>query len=106
MLPEPDFMQKIEAIRIVFGKPMPISSGARCPAYNKKVSGTGTTGPHTTGRAIDIAISGADALDLLSIALDAGMTGIGVAQKGDLRFLHIDDLPNSPTSPRPFIWSY
>jgi len=37
-----------------------------------------------------------------------GFTGIGVAQRGphNKRFIHIDNIVNSDTSPRPTIWSY
>lgn len=84
---------------------MPVNSGARCPAYNNKVSGTGLTGPHTKG-AIDVGVRGDQALTVVRIALEEGFTGIGVSQKGDKRFIHLDDLPNAPGQPRPTIWSY
>jgi len=106
MLPAQDFMDKIEKLRLSLGFALPVTSAARCPEHNAKVSGTGRTGPHTTGRAIDIGVQGSRAHSLLMTALAMGFTGIGVAQKGGGRFIHLDDLPNSPTSPRPFIWSY
>jgi len=83
-----------------------ITSGARCPTHNSKVSRTGRTGPHTTRRAFDIGVSGPAAHYALRALLSAGFTGIGVNQKGDSRFLHADDLTNGPTSPRPWVWSY
>ncbi|MCA9233254.1 MAG: DUF882 domain-containing protein [Planctomycetales bacterium] len=106
LLPEQDFMDKIEALRVAYGRSMTVTSAARCPEYNAKVSGTGRTGPHTTGRAIDIAIDRKAAWELLSLAVQFGFTGIGVQQKGGGRFLHFDDLPNAPGQPRPTIWSY
>jgi uncharacterized protein YcbK (DUF882 family) len=106
MLPKQDFMDKIEQLRAMVGFPLPVTSAARCPDYNSKVSSTGRTGPHTTGRAIDFGVSGSKAYTLLSAALQMGFMGIGVNQKGAGSFIHIDDIPNSPTSPRPFIWSY
>lgn len=106
LLPDPDFMAKIEALRVAFGKPLVVTSAARCPEYNSRVSGTGRTGPHTTGRAIDFAVSRADAHRLLALAMRADFPGIGVQQKGAGRFLHIDDLPDAPGQPRPTIWSY
>lgn len=106
LLPEQDFMDKIEALRVAYGRSMTVTSAARCPAYNAKVSGTGRTGPHTTGRAIDIAIDRKAAWELLNLAVQFGFTGIGVQQKGGGRFLHFDDLPNAPGQPRPTIWSY
>ena len=102
MLPKLDFMVKIEALRIAAGFPFTVPSGARCPKHNNAVSGTGLTGPHTTGRAIDIAVSRAQAHRLLVLACAAGFTGIGVAQKGNGRFIHLDDLQEG----RPAVWSY
>lgn len=106
MLPQQDFMDKLEALRVAFGRPMRVTSGARCPAHNAAVSSTGRTGPHTTGRAADVEVMGDAAHKLLRLALEAGFTGIGVKQKGVIRFLHFDDLPAAPGQPRPTIWSY
>jgi uncharacterized protein YcbK (DUF882 family) len=105
-LPEQSFMDKIEQLRQMVGFALPVTSAARCANYNSKVSSTGRTGPHTTGRAIDLGVSGQQAYMLVSAALQMGFTGIGINQKGNARFVHIDDIPNSPTSPRPFLWSY
>jgi zinc D-Ala-D-Ala carboxypeptidase len=106
MLPAPDFRAKIERLRERFGKPLIVTSAARCAAHNARVSGTGATGPHTTGRAADFGVRGADALRLVDLALEQGFTGIGVSQKGAIRFIHVDDLPDAPGQPRPTIWSY
>ena len=110
MLPEKSFMEKVETLRAVYGKPMRVASAARCPAHNDLVSSTGRNGPHTTGRAIDIAVAGEDAHQLLRVAMRfCSFTGIGVSQKGaprEGRFLHFDDLPNAPGQPRPTLWSY
>ena len=102
MLPAQSFMDKVETLRLAFGKPMPVNSAARCPFHNANVSGTGADGPHTTGRAIDLGVRGADAFEVVRLALLLGFTGIGVAQKGASRFIHIDDLVTG----RPTIWSY
>jgi uncharacterized protein YcbK (DUF882 family) len=106
MLPAPDFMDKIEALRVACGFAIMVSSAARCPEYNAKVSKTGERGPHTTGRAIDLAVDRKRAYIVLRYAVKHGFTGIGVQQKGDGRFLHLDDLPDTPGQPRPSIWSY
>ncbi len=100
------FMDRLQAVRSVLGVPMRITSGFRCPDYNARVSSTGRNGPHTTGRAVDVAVSGETALKLVRIALAHGFTGIGVKQKGPHggRFLHLDDL--DADYPRPSIWSY
>lgn len=104
-------MEKLEALRTRYGRPLVVSSGARCPAYNATVSGTGETGPHTTGQAVDLVIARGEAFNLLRLVyqqthLGVGFTGIGFKQHGDKRFMHLDDLPNAPGQPRPTIWSY
>jgi len=107
MMPAPDFMQKVQVLRDVVKFPLPVTSAARCPSHNARVSGTGTTGPHTTGRAIDLAVSHEHAYLVLAAATASGLfTGIGVQQKGISRFIHLDDLPNANGRPRPTVWSY
>lgn len=101
------FMRTMVLIRKEAGFPFPVSSGYRCPEYNARVSITGQDGPHTTGRAMDILLSRrrADVVDRLAVKMGA-ITGRGWNQKGDHRFLHLDDLPDAPGRPRPTIWSY
>ena len=106
MLPAQDFMDKVENLRVRYGMPLKVSSAARCPIYNATVSKTGAAGPHTSGRAIDFAVSHTESWLLLRLALAEGFTGIGVNQKGGGRFIHIDDLPNAEGQPRPSTWSY
>ena len=99
------FLVRLEQLRRAFGKPMRLSSAYRCPNYNARISKTGRDGPHTTGRAVDVLISGEDAYRLVQLALEHGFTGIGIAQRGphERRFIHLDDL-EGPT--RPWVWSY
>ena len=106
VLPQQDFMDKVEALRVAVGFALPVTSAARCPDYNAKVSGTGRTGPHTTGRAIDFGVDGSRAFAVVAAAAAMGFTGLGVNQKGDARFIHIDDLGSVGTRVRPWVWSY
>ena len=106
MLPDKMFMNRVEMLRAHCGFPFKVTSAARCPEHNARVSKTGRTGPHTTGRAIDIAVRGEQALKVIEHALLLRFTGIGVQQKGLARFIHVDLLPNGPGCPRPNIWSY
>lgn len=101
---DPTFMARLERIRMAFGRAMPISSGFRCPVHDAEVGGKG---PHTTGHAADVRISGAAVYELVGLALFEGMIGIGVHQRGDPegRFLHLDDLAGTRW-PRPRVWSY
>jgi len=103
---DPNFMDRLQALRNAYGRPMVITSGYRTPDENARISSTGQDGPHTTGRAVDIAVAGADAHDLLRLALVYEFKGVGVHQKGGGRFLHLDDLTETDGFPRPRVWSY
>lgn len=95
-----DFLARLQTLRDEFGKPMRITSGYRSPRHSverKKEK----PGPHSTGKAADIAVQGADAHTLVALAMRLGFNGIGVSQKaGGARFIHIDTLP------RRAMWSY
>ena len=101
------FMLKLVALRERVGFPMPVTSGYRSPEDNAAISTTGADGPHTTGRAVDVSISGENAYKLIAAALSAGFSGIGIKQHGPTngRYVHLDDL-TSPEYPRPRIWTY
>lgn len=108
MLMHPDFMRRLESLRKTHNKPMLVSSAYRCPNHNNSVSHTGSQGPHTTGMAIDILISGEDAYELIHAAIGEGFAGIGVMQHGphEKRFIHLDRLESTASGPRPRVWSY
>lgn len=100
------FLTELDELRHRCGFPLSVTSGYRCSKHNQEVSTTGPNGPHTTGRAADLGVRGAQALEVIRQAQLMGFTGIGVQQKGAARFIHLDNLPNSPGQPRPTIWSY
>lgn len=103
------FVANLDAIRESVGFPLVVTSGYRCPKYNARISTTGENGPHTTGKAADFGVSGAQALLLLTHATDAvDITGIGINQKGDYskRFIHLDALKPHEHQPRPHVWTY
>jgi zinc D-Ala-D-Ala carboxypeptidase len=97
-----EFMDKLQALRIEYGKPMRITSGYRCPQHPIEAK-KAAPGAHASGCACDIGVDGADAYRLLGLALKAGFTGIGVQQKGTGRFIHLDTLKSGL---RPTVWSY
>jgi zinc D-Ala-D-Ala carboxypeptidase len=99
---KPDFMAKLQALRTTYGKPMRVTSGYRCPQHPTEAK-KAAPGSHPSGCAVDIGVEGADAHRLLTLAMAAGFTGIGVQQKDTGRFLHLDTLT---TGVRPTIWSY
>jgi zinc D-Ala-D-Ala carboxypeptidase len=101
MMPEPYAMDLLQQLRRKFNKPMRITSAARCPDHNVRVSSTGPSGPHTSGTAFDIAVDRGDAWRLIQLATRDGWQGLGVSQKGVRRFIHIDKARETPT-----VWSY
>ena len=99
-----DFVDQLDELRARCGFPLIVTSGYRCPVHNSKVSSTGTTGPHTTGRAVDFGVDREKATTVLALALAMPVfRGFGVNQKGASgRFIHLDAI-NRPTRT---IWSY
>lgn len=101
-LMDEDFMFKLEQIREDLDFPFILTSAYRCSAYNERVSSTGPDGPHTTGRAVDIAASGIGKYRIMNAAIKAGMTRVGIGKS----FIHIDDLTTDDGYPDKVIWSY
>lgn len=99
---DPQFLVLLNAIRERVG-PMPVSSGYRCPNHPIEARKKGGAGEHSTGFAVDIAVSGWRAHKLIEVAMALGIPRIGVNQKGSHRFIHLgmnEDFPN------PTVWSY
>lgn len=103
---EPEFMDKLVSLRELCGFALPVTSSFRSPKKNKAVGGKKNSA-HLLGRAVDIAIRGDHALQVIWHAQHLGFTGYGIKQHGRRRYLHLDDLPNTPPKqPRPWLWSY
>ncbi len=96
---KPEFMGRLQALRDVYKRPMSITSGYRCPDHPIEKAKP-EPGMHSTGLACDVGVQGADAHELLRLAMHLGFTGIGVQQKGTGRFIHLD------LRLVPAIWSY
>lgn len=120
-LMDEEFISELQKLRTKLGFPFRINSGYRCPTYNNRISKSGPSGPHTTGKACDVGIAGPNAFSLARLAFIDGFTGVGVHQHGDWdkRYLHLDILhkdevvAEDPSHPdalsgdtRPRIWSY
>jgi zinc D-Ala-D-Ala carboxypeptidase len=104
-----EFMLALDALREEYGHPIHLSSGYRCPKHNMEVGGV-LGSYHTLGVAVDIAIYGKPAYDLLGHIFDMGFEGIGINQTGpyNQRFIHIDKgfLANAQTKKRPAVFTY
>lgn len=96
------FMKSLDAIRESAGFPFHITSGYRCPKHNSSVSSTGVRGAHTTGRAVDIAVSSSgQRLAILEAAQAQGFRRFGIAKT----FIHLDNLTEADGFPKG-IWNY
>lgn len=95
------FMRRLQMLRNLYRKPLQITSGFRTAAYNKQIGGAANSW-HLKGKAADILIAGADAYELMGLALAVGFKGVGIQQKGvwGARFIHLD-LRDDPA-----LWSY
>jgi len=101
------FMTGLQHIRRAVG-PLTVSSGYRCHEHAVEEV-KDKPGAHTFGKAVDLAVRGAKAWKVVQVALEYGMTGVGVSQKGENRFIHLDmmtDAEDGGRFPRPTIWSY
>jgi len=99
------FINTLNELREKFDKPIYITSGYRDVTHPIEIV-KGKGGAHTSGKAVDISVSRKDAYTLLKIAFELQFTGIGINQKGNSRFIHLDTIESSPDRPRPTIWSY
>lgn len=108
-LPRPEFMERLELLRVNFGKLMPINSAFRCPKHNAEVSHTGLHGEHTLGLCADVGILNPDAMELVHIAILLGFRRIGVSQKSgsarSSRYVHLGIATLAEGFPDA-IWSY
>ena len=96
------FMKLLDEIRRDAGFPFHITSGYRCPYYNNEVSSTGLSGPHTTGRAVDVAANNsAMRKKIIKSAFKNGIERIGIAKT----FIHIDNLLATDGFPEG-VWPY
>lgn len=80
----------LEKIRVHFGKPLTITSGYRCPSYNKSIGGA-TGSYHSKGQAADIVVEGISPAKVAAYAESIGVLGIGLYETAkDGYFTHVD----------------
>ena len=87
---------KLQTIRDIANKPLPISSGIRCQAHNNNLPGSSPTSQHLTGNAADIIIQDSR---LRYLVVRAGIKlnmCVGVSDN----FIHLDTRPDG------FMWTY
>lgn len=92
------FMDQIQVLRNNLGYPLVVTSAYRCPGHPLE-SVKAIAGQHSKV-AIDLGVQGKQAHEVLKEAFRMGFNGIGVQQKGNGRFIHLDKREN------PTVWSY
>jgi len=98
------FLGLLNAIRSDCGFALPVTSGYRCPEHPIEAKKSGP-GAHTTGMAVDIAVAGEYAHELVRVAMWHEIPRVGINQKGPRseRFIHLDIAGGFPS---PSLWSY
>jgi uncharacterized protein YcbK (DUF882 family) len=86
----PLLLKKLIKLRGMIERPIYITSGYRCSAYNQKVGGV-VNSYHLIGLAVDIKVKDISLIDLLGICEEIGFAGIGFYEKKN--FLHLDIRP-------------
>lgn len=79
----------LQNIRNHFQKPIVILA-YRCPEYNSKVNNAASRSYHTFGQAADFHIDGVPCKEIAKYAESIGVKGIGLYDKKDGDFVHID----------------
>ncbi|MDD5014891.1 MAG: D-Ala-D-Ala carboxypeptidase family metallohydrolase [Atribacterota bacterium] len=90
----PRLLAKLLALRDVLERPIHITSGYRCFAYNRKVGGVANS-YHLIGLAADIKVKDINLIELLGYAEEVDFSGIGFYEKKN--FLHLDVRPTKRT---------
>jgi len=78
------FLDKLQALRFLVGKPFKVNSGHRCKIHNEKVGGAKAS--QHLDLAADISLEGHDRHILSNLADSLGFTGIGYGKT----FIHLD----------------
>ena len=95
-MPDEQSIELLYALRLYYGKPILVTSGARCETHNLRVGGSPMS-THLTG-AFDIVVPAHDEWEIIRIAQFLGFTGIGISNND---FIHIDNKHQGPA-----IWTY
>ena len=90
----PLLLEKLEELRKTIERPIHITSGYRCFAYNRKVGGVANS-YHLIGLAADIKVKDINLIELLGDAEEIDFSGIGFYEKKN--FLHLDVRPTQRT---------
>jgi len=95
----PRLIPTLDAIREIYGKPMVVTSGFRCPEHNEAIGGKNGS-EHLIGCAADIScIDSHERFELITACLSSGITRLGIGKD----FIHIGI---SQYHPQRVVWHY
>ena len=100
-----ELLDQLQKLRTDLDFSFVITSGYRCPEHPVEIK-KDTSGTHTQGIAVDILCRGDKAYKIITNASNYGFTGIGVKQKGNNRFIHLDIASLNNGKVRPTVWNY
>ena len=88
-----EFMRRLDFVRQAYGKPLVVTSGFRCEAWDKEIGGKGN---HPTGEAADLLVNkGKDMYKFIKAVQMAGIPRIVLYKSKP--HVHIDMNPDKPT---------
>ena len=95
---EPEFLEKLDALRLACNFPFIITSGYRHPTQHPIEASKPVPGTHAQGIAADVRITtSSERHKIVREAMNLGFTGIGV----DRTFVHVDTRGTAPV-----MWLY
>lgn len=81
-----EFLILVDRARDMAGVPFRVTSGFRCPEWNRKVGGSASSS-HLKGVALDLAVEcSSQRFAILSSLLECGFTRVGIGSD----FIHVD----------------
>lgn len=96
---DPEFMKRIDQARAKAGIPFKVTSGFRCPEWNKKIKGSAHSS-HMSGLALDLSASNSvERFTIVQTLLACGFSRLGIGAD----FVHVD-LDNSKV--QSVLWGY
>ena len=99
-----ELLNRLQALRTFLNFSFVVSSGYRCQSILSKQKNLSLVRTLQV-LAVDILCRGTEAYKIITHAQEYGL-GIGVNQKGNSRFIHLDIADHTEEKPRPTVWSY